>query len=426
MRTRLWISEALVGAALLCPCSAVAEELSWESCVTEVSRNNADLEVSRQNLRAAEYQYRAAYSGFLPQVSGNYSYAHTNASGIGGVQGTGSSSNNYASATLDATENLFSGFQDRGKIDQAAANREVVEASLDATRAKVTFDLTSAYAGLSYAQNSVELSNEIVKRRDANLQLVQMNFEGGRENRGSYLLSEANLNQSRFESLQARGAVDVAGQALAKALGRPEGVGLRVSGQVPISAPGTAPDIERLVPLTPEHRQAVAQERVNKALVTQARSQFYPSLTANGSWGKQGNEFFPEDSRWNVGFTFSIPIFNGGRDYFGSKAAVANLASALSNEQSVNRQSRLNLRQTWTAYVEAVEKLKVDEGFVQAATVRADIARRKYNNGLLSFEDWDIIENDLIAREKTVLQSRRGRTIAEAAWNQAQGKGVIP
>jgi outer membrane protein TolC len=57
---------------------------------------------------------------------------------------------------------------------------------------------------------------------------------------------------------------------------------------------------------------------------------------------------------------------------------------------------------------------------------RADIARTKYNNGLMTFENWDIIENDLIQRQKSFLQGQRDRVVAEAAWEQAQGKGVIP
>ena len=53
-------------------------------------------------------------------------------------------------------------------------------------------------------------------------------------------------------------------------------------------------------------------------------------------------------------------------------------------------------------------------------------SRNKYNNGLQSFEDWDGIENDLITRQKTSLLSSRQRIVAEANWEQAQGKGVIP
>jgi hypothetical protein len=49
-----------------------------------------------------------------------------------------------------------------------------------------------------------------------------------------------------------------------------------------------------------------------------------------------------------------------------------------------------------------------------------------YNNGLITFTDWDIIENDLILRQKSLLQTERDRVVAEAAWEQVQGLGVIP
>jgi hypothetical protein len=71
------------------------------------------------------------------------------------------------------------------------------------------------------------------------------------------------------------------------------------------------------------------------------------------------------------------------------------------------------------------EKLEVDALFVEAGTSRARIAKEKYNNGLLTFDEWDIIENDLITRQKTLVQTERDRVIAEALWEQVQGRGVI-
>ena len=75
---------------------------------------------------------------------------------------------------------------------------------------------------------------------------------------------------------------------------------------------------------------------------------------------------------------------------------------------------------------QAIERLKVDESFRAAAIARAEIARRKYNNGLLSFEDWDIIENDLIFRQKNYLSSLQTRVTSEAAWERDRGTGAIP
>jgi hypothetical protein len=44
----------------------------------------------------------------------------------------------------------------------------------------------------------------------------------------------------------------------------------------------------------------------------------------------------------------------------------------------------------------------------------------------MTFEDWDLIETDLINRQKTELQARRDVVLAEAAFEQAQGKSVFP
>ena len=63
---------------------------------------------------------------------------------------------------------------------------------------------------------------------------------------------------------------------------------------------------------------------------------------------------------------------------------------------------------------------------MKAAQVRAEIARSQYTSGLLAFEDWDLIENDLIENEKQALLARRTAARAAAAWDRALGKGVLP
>jgi outer membrane protein TolC len=84
------------------------------------------------------------------------------------------------------------------------------------------------------------------------------------------------------------------------------------------------------------------------------------------------------------------------------------------------------LEQAYSGYVQAVEQVNVSQAFVEAAQTRAEISRAQYNNGLLTFNDWNLIENDLTQRQTNYVVSQRDRVSAEAAWEQAQGKGVIP
>ena len=165
--------------------------------------------------------------------------------------------------------------------------------------------------------------------------------------------------------------------------------------------------------------------RSAEAGIRLARSAFFPSLNLTASTANSDSQWFPDNNRWALGVNLSIPLFSGGRDYYSQKSAGELYRSAEFTRFSTAGQALQKVKQNFSGYREAVQKLNVDKSFVEAATAREKIAREKYNNGLLTFDDWDIIETDLINRQKSYLQSQRDRIISEAAWEQAQGKGVI-
>ncbi|GAB4511700.1 MAG: TolC family protein [Sulfuricaulis sp.] len=392
--------------------------LIWEASVEEAVAGNPELRAARANLAASRHTASAAHSGNLPQLSAGAGYSDSSGSAT-------SAGANY-STSLSLSQNLFSGFQDSARIEQGAANLTQAEASLVSAKAKLSQELKSAFAGLQFAQDNVTLTDKIVQRLEENLRLVELRFEGGRENKGSFLLTRATLAQARYENLQAQQALDSAQAQFARVLGRAEPEGLQVIGSVPVTTPGMTPDFRQLVQQTPDLLQARAQEKSAVADVTLARAGFYPSVDLSGSVGREGEDWAPDRDRRTVGLNLSIPLFSGGKDYYTTKSAAATLEAVSSNKDNVERQLLVRLKQAHAGYVESAEKLKVDQAFLEAAVTRSEIARSRYNNGLMSFEDWDRIENDLIQRQKVFLQSQRDRVTAEAAWEQAQGKGVIP
>jgi outer membrane protein len=387
--------------------------------------NNPDLRAARANLNAATYTAKGAYSGYLPQLSAGASYNDISGNAATTTNTTTSTSTYNTSVSL--SQNLFAGYQDQAKVAQGAANREATAASLSVAKAKLSQDLKDAFIGLKYAQDNVQLTEQIMHRLEENLRLVELRFESGNENKGSYLLTKASLAQARYEHLQAQQDVVSAQTQLARVLGRGASGALEVRGDVPVSEPGAAaPDFQQLVRQIPDYQQVAAQQKFAEAGVTLARSGLYPSLDLSGSVSRVGDNWFPDGTRRIVGLNLNVPLYSGGKDYYATKSAVSSLEAAASNTDSTEQQLLVRLKQAYAGYVESAEKLKVDQAFLDAATTRAEIARSKYNNGLMTFEDWDIIENDLIQRQKTFLLTRRDRVVAEAAWEQAQGKGVIP
>jgi outer membrane protein TolC len=291
----------------------------------------------------------------------------------------------------------------------------------------VSYALKSAYESLLYSQDLRKLTQDIIRRREQNLKLVQLHYESGTENKGSVLLYKAYLAQAKYEDLQAQNAQKVAQAQLLQVLGIQQPEEIVIKDQIPVQEPNAEPDFMEMALKIPTHEQAVAQEQAAHAGVAVNRSTFFPTLSLTGSTGKLGEHYFPdEQNRWSVGASLTFPLFSGGKDYGNYESALYNYYSSSHNRAFVDQGLYSSLRQSYNTYAEAAQKLKVDESFQNAAVVRADIARGQYNNGLLNFQDWDNIETDLINRQKNYLTSKQNRVLTEAAWEQARGEGVIP
>ncbi len=242
------------------------------------------------------------------------------------------------------------------------------------------------------------------------------------------LLSEAYLEQARYDDLQAKNSVRTSSAALGKLLGLDEAdfEKLEVVGNVPTSTPpDSRPDLQKIAERTPDYLIAKAQAENAEHAKRVSRAAFLPSLDLSASLNKRGDDFFPNTTgTQSVGISLSIPLFTGGKNLYGFQSAAALASAADSQRDNVLREQRRKVEAAWSTFVESTFKLKADESFQKASVVRAEIARTRYNNGLLSFEDWDVIENDLITRQRAFLTAKKDRVAAEAAWEQVQGVGV--
>ncbi len=404
------------------------EIFSWEKCIELTYKNNAELSGADANLKSSVYQKKASRASFLPSISAGMSWTdqEIERQTTNFFNSNNSNNGDSYSTSIQASVNLFKGLKDYSTLSQAEANIEASNAQYITTKAKVSFDLKSAFENLKYAKEYQKLTEQIIKRREENLKIVELRFESGQENKGSVLLSNANLAQAKYDALQAKNSEYIARAQLARTMGLDEFSEFEVSGAIPqIEPPLSAPDFQEIAKSTPEFLLARAQESSSEKGIAVARSNFMPSLDLSGSIRKVGEDFFPEDSKQTtVGLTLTIPIFDGGKDYYGTKSAVESFVAAKSNRLNISRNLIATLKQKYAGYIESVSKLQADTLFKEAAETRATIARNKYNNGLLTFENWDIIETDLITRQKSFLQSKRDRVISEASWEQTLGKGI--
>jgi outer membrane protein TolC len=418
---------------------AMAVTVSWNEAVKFSAQGNPGLEAAKNDWMAIERNEKVALAAFLPRLSAATSATRTGTTGQAGgasivtsgglVLGTGGSNSNINTnylASLSLSQNLFNGLRDISRIRQAEwRTRNSFWTYVDA-KSDLSLALKDAYSNLLFAQESLTLSRGIENRRQSNLKLVTVRYQNGRENKGSVLLAEAYYEQSKLDVIRARDALAAAQIKLKSLMNKEYLDDIEVDGEVPLSSIelGTT-SFHDLVLQTPAYNQSQALEMASTQDISLARSNFLPTLDLSGNVTRTGEHYFPQRERWSVAMTLNIPIFDGFKDYHSVKAATLNRYAAEARRRNVLLDLLPRLKEAHNLARQSEIKYGIDQKFTKAAETRAEIARARYNNGLITFEDWDIIESELIQRQTTFLQSKRDRVLRYANWENLLGTGVI-
>lgn len=407
--------------------------LTWDECIRLAVYNNPDLQAAKSAITNADAVHSAAYADFFPQITvsagAQRDFTQRESGRSLNVFGASSSSSNYSTqfdAQVSAVQTIFDGFKTVGNVDQTKAQVILALATMGLQKAVVSFELKSAFAQLIYSQELIRITQGVVELRETNVRLVNLLYNGGRENKGALLLSQANLSAARFDYAQAQRNRDVSEQQLVSVIGRPIPVPIEAIGELRTTVVPLMPNFTQLAVKTPAFLQQDARTKAAAAGVTIARSDFFPLISANASAFRQGDQFPPKQNGWSVGGTLTYPIFEGGRTYFNVKAAKATLQQSIATLQSTANDAAVTLAQNFKSFIDAVSQVSVVQERLDATTLRFQIAQAQYRNGLISFQDFDLITTDYVNQQKNILSTKRDAVIAESNWEQAQGLGVIP
>lgn len=404
--------------------SAQPQELpSWEQCLEKTRLHSPELAKARSALQELEYGVASAGSVFLPQISASASASRgQRESGSGSTNSPSWVDTESVSAGISVSQDLFSGGGNAAKRRRAQAQLAIGQAQYRQTLADVELRLRQAFIEVLYAQDLVRLTQQIAERRANNVRLIQLRFDGGRENAGSLARSKAQLSQADYEVREATRSLEYALRNLAAAMGQldsPKGV----AGELNADQPGERDELLQLMRQTPDYAVSVIQVQSAKEGFKVSRSSRFPSMSLSASTGLSGSDDL-ETGSWSVGLRASVPLFTGNR--LSSEMAAAKENVVQSEMDLLNQANTLTaiLQQRWNSYVDAVENETVQQELYEAELLRAEISSAKYKQGLLSYEDWDIIESNLINQGKTRLQRRRSSEIEQARWKNTLGFSV--
>jgi len=392
--------------------------LSWEDCVKEAYLNNPELISAAQELKQTEADKGIVQSAALPQIT-------TELNGRKYEAAASNKQRDSYSYGVSGRQLLFDGFKTSNDIAAAKEGIKASQYNYAVVSSNVRLNLRASFSELLRAQALIPLTEDIAQRRKENLELVQLRYDAGREHRGALLTAQADFSQAEFEVEQAKRNLSLAQAKLIKELGWQEKVPIVVEGEFAVSdSESLKPDFIDLADNTPFLRELAARKEVARFGLKSAKADFFPQIYLTSSIGKTDSYWAPDDKEWAAGLSLSFPIFEGGIRIAKVSKEEARVEQAQADERSGRDTVIVTLEEAWKDLQDAVDQVLVQGKFLRASQERAKIANAQYSTGLINFDDWIIIENELVIAKKAYLNTQTNMLVAEARWIQAKG-GVL-
>ncbi|MBF0384450.1 MAG: TolC family protein [Candidatus Omnitrophica bacterium] len=399
------------------PGISIAEEiLSWEDCIKEAAKNHPDLISAKEVLKQSQANKEITKSSALPQVGASVSASSSKKSTAEGTDET-------YSYGVTATQLLFDGFKAQDDIKAASEDLQAARYGFQYASSQVRKELRAAFINLLKAQELSVITEEIYKIRKSNLDLITLRYESGVEHKGALLKARANLAQAQLEIDENKRNINSAQRELSSHLGRTESSRLKVNGSLGVKfAKEESPDFDKLAQAHPNLAKYVSQRNSAVFSLKSAKAGFIPELNAHGGASRSSSEWPPEGEAWNAGLTLSVPIFEGGLKTAQLRKAEAVYNQAVADEKSVRNSVAVSIEKAWGELISAVDSVDIERQFLDAAEERAKISEEQYSLGLIQFDNWTIIEDDLVRAKKAFLDAQINALVSEANWIQAKGE----
>lgn len=402
-------------------CPAAEETLSWGDCIKEAAKNHPDLIAAQQQIKQSEASKQVTASALYPQIDSSLSAS----TGRTDNNTTHTVSDSY-SYGLSGTQLIFDGNKTLNNVRAAGQNIVASQQSFLFTSATVRYRLRSAYVDLLRAQEMLRITQEIYSIRRANLELITLRYESGLEHKGALLTAEADLASAEYDISQTKRSVEVAERKLTKEMGHPpQLLALRVEGDFMITDPAKGkekPDFSPIANNHPSLQQLVAQKNSAEFSLRSAYANFAPTLNGSAGANKSGSHWEPKGNQWNLGLSLTWPVFEGGLRMAQIAQAKALVEQLRENERSTRDGLIATLEQDWALLQDAIENVGVQKKSLVATEERSKIAQAQYSIGFITFDNWTIIEDNLVKAKKAYLNTQAAAQAAEASWVQAKGE----
>lgn len=414
-----------------------ASEIAWrdffpdarlEALIARAMAHNRDLAVAVARIEEARGLYRIQDADRLPTVGASAEAARSRAPTLAGPDTA-----NRLSVGVGVTAFELDFWGRVRNLSEAARSQYLTTRQAErAFRLTLLRDVASAYFASRGAEEQMALAEATVKSRREGLRIAQLRLDAGVTSALDYRQSETLLTQAetqlaglKLAKAQSDNFLTVlVGGPLPDALPAP--LPLVAQGKTPALAAGLPSD---LLAARPDIAGAEEQLRAARANVGAARAAFFPNISLTGNLGfastSLDNLFGSDRLTWSFGPSISLPIFDFGRNRGNLTVAEARENIAVATYEKTVQTAFREVADALAGRRYLAEQVEAQERGTLATRRIADLARKRYREGVSTYLEVLDAERNLFAAEQALIELRRAEVDNLVTLYVALGGGMI-
>jgi outer membrane protein TolC len=403
--------------------------LAWSQAVGMALQHSPSLASSKQAVEAAAQGVALADADLMPSVNAVAGLNRSQSSALKGATWTaGTSLSSGYSGGLQANWTLFNGFSSlygHARARQALAGAKAAYASASAA---LLLGLRQAFNQLLYDQKNAALLLAIADRYHQDTLYQQLEFQSGQTARWTFLKSQSDEAQVKWDLEQNSLATQSDRASLAALLGQDpaQATGLSVDGELSAAAPPADDGADwakvQAAPVVLQQQAAVAAD---DAALGVSDASLYPSLSAAGFYTYSGGDSWGPDERVLGGsLNLNFNLFGGGANLAAIRQARATLEGDRQGLQNLLLTQRSGLRKAWAAYLGAYDKVPMAQLATAAGEERFKTVGALYSAGRAAYLDYEQAESIYTQAQQSELSARLSAVQAQAQYQETLGQGL--
>ena len=403
---------------------AWSEPLSLAQAVTQAAGRHPDLAAADQQIKVQEYTLLGAKVPRFPTLNGTSSYNRTGQDGQAGSQTVireGIIENFGVSVNL--RQRLFDFGRTYHSVNAAEGRLLAAVADREETLQQLILTVVESYYSALAAAQSVEINKANLANAENQLRQAEGFLEAGTRAKIEVVRAEADVANARVGLIQAENAKKKALVALAQAVGLPAPDPEWELAFVALPIPeGRAEATEQAMERRPTMLAARARIGSAESDVAAARADYLPQLSANGSYSWSDIRFFPDQTRWNVGVSLEIPLFNEPLLTSQIGRATAGLETLRAQQEALENQISREVAEAWINLDESQQRFQATGVAEKAAEESFRLASERYRVGVGNTVEVSDAQRLLVQARAERLQARLDVHLAVARLYRAMGR----